>query len=726
MAVVNPTLQALADHYGIATEFWDWKGHHTSISVDTVIKALAALDVDASTEELAEQALKETELAPWRRMVPPCVVTEEGSSASFDVHVPAGTGVMVEILTEDGITFGCTQTDNFSADREIDGRLVGEASFVTSDNLPLGYHTIRVFNGDNYAEGCLIVTPTHVGFPKSMGDRQVWGLASQLYSVRSSDSWGIGDFQDLADLCVWSSTQCGADYILINPLHAAQPVPPMDPSPYLPSSRRFINPMYIRPETIREYSALSQADRDAIADLKFNLGRQLAAMDDQYRAAHPDEAGFHLYRNESWAVKLEALQIIYQAGLRPARQMAFDQFCEREGKALADFATFCALFVELGEPNWHLWPQQYQSPSSPAVSSFRDEHADQVRFYQWLQWISASQLSSAQRTARDSGMALGVIADLAVGVNAAGADSWILDDVYVKTFTVGAPPDAYNQLGQDWGQPPLRPDRLEELAYEPVRRMISASLRHSGGLRVDHIAGLFRRWWVPKGGSSKDGVYVRYNHEAMVGVLALEAYRHQAIVIGEDLGTVEPWVREYLARRGILGTSVLWFEYGLDGKPLPPEQWREYCMASVTTHDLPPSAGYLAGDHIRLRHRLGLLTEPLDEELRHDAAEQQAWIRYLAQLGLLDNADDYTADAVIEAMHRFLTLTPSRVLNMTLVDAVGDRLTQNQPGTIDEYPNWRVPLSDSTGTPILLEQVFTLERPRQLARIFQSMEEKLR
>jgi 4-alpha-glucanotransferase len=310
-----------------------------------------------------------------------------------------------------------------------------------------------------------------------------------------------------------------------------------------------------------------------------------------------------------------------------------------------------------------------------------------------------------------------VMHDLAVGVNSRGADAWSLQDSYAAGVTVGVPPDAFNQHGQDWSQPPWRPDRLAATAYAPIRDMVSTILRHAGGLRVDHVMGLFRLWWIPQGATPTQGTYVRYDHEAMIGILALEAHRAGAVVVGEDLGTVEPWVRDYLRERGILGTSILWFEFDWDGdgKPLAPEKWREYCLASVTTHDLPPTAGFLTGDHVRLRDQLGVLTRSLDEELLADQADRQAWLDNLRDRGALRT--EAGVEETIEALHRYLTWTPSRLLNLSLADAVGERQLQNQPGTIDEYPNWRVPLTGSDGAPVMLEDIFTNQRTAYLAKI---------
>jgi 4-alpha-glucanotransferase len=261
----------------------------------------------------------------------------------------------------------------------------------------------------------------------------------------------------------------------------------------------------------------------------------------------------------------------------------------------------------------------------------------------------------------------------------------------------------YNQMGQDWSQPPWRPDALAEAAFIPYRDMLRTVLKHAGGIRIDHVLGLFRLWWIPRGMPANQGTYVRYDHDALVGILALEAQRAGCVVIGEDLGTVEAWVQDTLRERGILGTSILWFEADDGGHPLPPEQWRELTLASVTTHDLPPTSGFLAGEHVTLRHDLGLLTRSYDEELADHEADLARWMDALRAQGLL--RDGASTDDVIEALHRYLARTPARLLQVSLADAVGDRKAQNQPGTDQEYPNWRVPLTDAEGKVVLLDDL---------------------
>lgn len=710
MTQPHEALIALADHFGIARHFWDWKGRHVEIPAETITAVLKALDVDASTPERCVEELERLHNERWLRTLPATVVIEEHDGGQIDVHVPAGSSLTVEVHLEQGAIRGMQQIDNWEPDREVAGQWRGEASFRIDGDLPTGYHRVVAHTSEGTKSCALIVTPKFVGFPASMQNSRVWGHGTQLYSVTSKRSWGVGDLQDLADLMTWGATQQFADYVLINPLHAAQVVTPMEPSPYLPASRRFINPIYIRPETIEEYRRLDRETK-----------REVKAMRKESRAT--GEVTGAVERNAVWAFKLEALRRIHKVPLRPARKLAFDDFRRREGQGLHLFALWSALSIEFGQ-DWRLWPETYQNPISPEVAAFAVEHADEVEFFEWLQWIAQLQVSSAQTTAHDAGMKLGIVSDLAVGVHTSSAETWMMPDVFAQGMNVGAPPDNYNQAGQDWGQPPWRPDRLEELEYRPFRDMVRAALRRVGGVRIDHIIGLFRLWWVPQGLGPQMGTYVRYNHEALVGILALEAQRSQALVVGEDLGTVEPWVREYLSRRGILGTSVLWFEFGEDGQPLQSEHWREYCMASVTTHDLPPTIGYLAGDHVRIRQSLGLLEDSLEVELQRSHDEQSAWLHRLIEDGLLDEEEAGDPVEIMLALHRFITKTPSKVLLSNLVDVVGERRMQNQPGTIDEYPNWRVPLADPSGQVIPLEKIFNADLPKRVAAVMNGLEDQ--
>ena len=520
--------------------------------------------------------------------------------------------------------------------------------------------------------------------------RRSWGFATQLYSVRSRASWGHGDLHDLSDLAVWSGRDLGADFVLVNPLHAAEPQPPVSPSPYLPMSRRQISPLYLRIEDIPEYQGLSTEDRARVEALAAPL-----------RAASSTAA--LVDRDAVWAAKLAAAGLIRTVPLTASRQAGLDAFLARDRRAIGDWATWCAI-AEMHGPDWRSWPAALADPGSAKVAELRRELADRIAFHEWLQWLTAEQLARAQQAAKRAGMSIGVITDLAVGAHPGGADAWARQDVIVPGMSVGAPPDEFNQRGQNWTLPPWHPGWLAAQAGRPLAELIAACTRNSGGLRVDHVMGLARLWWIPAGMSPDRGTYVRYDHELMGGVLAGEAARAGAVAIGEDLGTVEPWLREFLAGRGVLGTSMLWFEREEDGTPRRPDGWRRGCLAMVGTHDMPPAAAFLTGEQVTLRAGLGLLTEPEAEERAAAQAEMTGWLAALAREGLVQTATPSPEEFTV-ALYGFLTRTPAMLIGVSLADAAGERRPQNMPGTVDEYPNWRIPLTGADGQPVLLDDL---------------------
>jgi 4-alpha-glucanotransferase len=699
----TPDLQRLAEAHGVATDFWDWQGRHCPVSRATVEAVLAALGVAAHTDESVRASLAAADEAPWRRTLPACVVTRSGREHQVPVHVRHGEPVTAWVALENGGRVDLAQADRWVEPREVAGELVGEATVVVPPDLPLGWHTLCATVGVPAAEArtSLVVTPDRMPAPVT-GDRPAaWGLMTQLYSVRSRRSWGHGDLDDLAELARWAGRELGAGFVLVNPLHAPAPTTPVEPSPYLPVTRRFVSPLYLRVELVPEHAYLTGAVRAEIERTAL-LQRSV------------NTADVLIDRGSVWEAKRSALTLLHAVPRSPAREADYRAFVRREGAGLVDFATWSAL-CEVHGDDWRAWPEDLQDPSSPATVAAREGLAERVDFYCWLQWLLDEQLGRAQRLAVESGMPIGVVHDLAVGVHPHGADTWALPGVMARGVTVGAPPDAFNQVGQDWSQPPWRPDRLAEEGYAPYRDMLRTVLRHCGGVRVDHVLGLFRLWWVPAGMPASAGTYVRFDHDALVGILALEAWRAGALVVGEDLGTVEPWVRDYLAERGLLGTSILWFERDDRGSPRPPETWRELCLAAVTTHDLPPTAGYLAGEHIRIRDDLGLLTRPVEEERRVDESDRASWLDLLVVRGWLADDERFDEEAVTVALHRALAATPSRLLGVALTDVVGDRRAMNQPGTDDEYPNWRVPLADGEHRPVLLEDLVSMPRARRLA-----------
>lgn len=689
-------LRRIADANGVATGFWDWYGNWVGVSASTLLKVLGALGLpldESSTVGDVHEALRLTDEREWRRTLPPTIVARQGGGYMFPVHVPDGSWVNVQWVLEDGRKGACDQVDRYVPPRMIDGELVGRATFDVPHWLPLGWHRlVATVEGGHVESATLIIVPNTLSLPLLESSRRVWGVNAQLYSTRSASSWGIGDATDLADLAAVCADK-GADFLLINPVHASQPVSPLENSPYLPVSRRWLNPIYIRPESIEEYASLPQASRTTIEQLRDET-RQFAIREDL------------IDRDRSWEAKRKALEIIFAAPRSYHRQSQLDRFIERGGSELSNYALWCALVEREGTIEL---PEDLARSSAPRVELERLELADRVDFYQWCQWVAAEQLEHAQHVAREVGMEIGVMADLAVGVHPYGSEKWSRPELFASGMSVGAPPDVYSQQGQNWSQPPWSPRSLAESGYLPMRDMVRAALANAGAVRIDHILGMFRLWWIPDGRAATEGTYVYYDHEAMMGVILLEAQRAGAVVIGEDLGVVEPWVRDYLRERGVLGTSVVWFEKEGGGWPLRPEHYRDRALAAVNIHDLPPTLGYIRGIQTTLRSELGLLTDDIEKVRADDRLELEQVGARLHEYGCIEGAEPSERETV-EGLYRYVAKTPSKLVVASLVDAVGDVRPQNMPGTgADQYPNWCVPLCDSDGEEVTIEDLPTDE-----------------
>ncbi|MEU2349905.1 4-alpha-glucanotransferase [Modestobacter sp. NPDC049651] len=520
-----------------------------------------------------------------------------------------------EVRCEDGST------------RTVDGSL--------PEDFPLGYHRLRTPDGRDRR---LIVSPGRCWLPEGW---RGWGWAVQLYGTRSRDSWGIGDLADLRAVRELAQQQ-GAGFLLVNPLHAVAPTPAQEASPYLPATRRFRNPVYLR---VTEAPGADAVELDEAAGRALNDAELID-------------------RDAIWALKREALQRVFDA--RGFDEQRFRDWWWHQGQPLQDWATWCALADEHG-PDWHTWPEELRDPRGDAVRRFAERHEGQVAFHAWLQWALDLQLRAATE-------GLTVIQDLPIGVAGGGADGWAWQDVLAQGVSVGAPPDAFNALGQDWGSPPFVPWRLQRAEYEPFVQSIRATMAGAGGLRVDHVMGLFRLWWVPAELGPKEGAYVRYPHEDMLDIVALESHRAQAIVVGEDLGVVEDGVREAMAEHGILSYKLLWFEDD------DPAEWPATAMAAATTHDLPTVAGLWTGADLEEQRRYEVGT---DEELARGRAS------LVDHLGPVP--EDATPADAVQAAYRRLSSAPCTLLSATLEDAVAAERRPNLPGTT-ERPNWSLPL----------------------------------
>lgn len=527
-----------------------------------------------------------------------------------------------------------------------DGTDLGTVTALPPD-LPAGYHDLHPLDGGRTTR--LVVTPTRCHLPD---DLRIWGWALQLYAARSSTSWGIGDLGDLGRVCRWAGGQ-GAGVVTINPLHAGGPAPPQQPSPYYPSSRRWRSPLYLRVEDVPGAAGLgAELERLAAAGRALNQHRRID-------------------RDRVWQLKAEALARCFAAF---EADPAFDAYLATEGAALQEWSTFCAI-AEVHGNGWPGWPPALRRPDAPEVARFAAERADRVRFHAWLQWLLDAQLSAAGR--------LPLVQDLAVGFDPGGADAWAWQDLLALDASVGAPPDEFNSAGQDWGLPPLVPWKLRAAAYEPFVQTIRAALRHAGGLRVDHVMGLFRQFWIPAGGGPGAGTYVRYPASELLDILAVESQRAGAFVVGEDLGTVEDSVRIELARRDVLSYRLLWFE------PEPPERYPRQALAAITTHDLPTVGGLWTGADLRAQRSIGLEPSEAGE------AELRRRLRHAAGLG----DEEAPVAEVVEGAYRALARAPSSVVVATLDDALGVEERPNMPGTVGEWPNWSLAL------PVALEEV---------------------
>ena len=537
---------------------------------------------------------------------------------------------------------------------------------VLPPDLPPGYHQLVRRRRPPQR---LIVAPAQCYLPEQY---RTWGWAIQLYAARSRRSWGIGDLGDLRWLGRWARRD-GAGLTLISPLAAAAPLAAQQPSPYFPSSRRFRNPLYLRIEEVPGARVLSD----------------LASLARRGRALNADR---RIDRAEVYRLKLRALEAIWKV-VRARRDPGFDAFLAGQGEPLRQYATFCAL-AERFTAAWQDWPSEYRHPLSPAVRrAWNDRRTrDRIRFHQWLQYQLDVQLARASA-------ALPVMQDLPIGFDPGGADAWAFQDVLADGISVGAPPDEFNTRGQDWGLPPFVPQALRAAGYEPFVQTIRACVRHAGGLRIDHVMGLFRLFWIPAGMEPSGGAYVRSLSPDLLGIVAIESQRARAVIVGEDLGTVEEQTRTELASRRILSYRLVWFEKG------PPAAYPEQALSAVTTHDLPTVAGLWTGSDV-------------DEQRRLHLSPNEAGTREIhARVRRMVNGTNRTpVRTVIARAYAALAAAPSRVLTATLEDAMAVKERPNMPATGEERPNWSLalprPIETLAGSPLARRIARALGRPR--------------
>jgi len=663
------SLRELAEAAGLLLEWENSDGEPCQLSEQAQRNLLEVLGYSTASESAMEeglQRLKRLHAPQSPREWPPLLTADCDTPITLPSPLPPGTVFTLQ-LEQGGSQKGYLDDD-------------GAVPNVTE----IGYHQLQIAD----TELTLAVAPHQCySLSDASGEAtpRLWGLAAQLYALRRSGDGGIGDTLAL-EQCILHAAEQGADALAISPTHAMFSADPERYSPYSPSTRLLYNVLYSAAETL--LGETSVHDAQARNGLQAELRRL--------------EADDYLDWPEAARVKLSWLRYLFDDFMvreddeAQALHREMQAFRRAGGALLEDHCRFEALQRELGPGDWREWPEELRDPASPKLAHFAETRADEIGFHAFLQWITADGLSHAQRTARENGMAIGLIADLAVGADAGGSQTWSRPTDMLEGVSIGAPPDLFNAYGQDWGLAAFSPDGLKRSGFRSFIDMLRSAFAHAGGVRIDHILGLLRLWLIPRGAPPTEGGYLRYPLDDMLRLVALESWRHRGIVIGEDLGTVAPGFRERLSARGILGMQVLWFEQDEAHNFLAASDWNPNTMATSSTHDLPTVAGWWAGRDIEWRSRLGLLKETQSAESERLARRQER-AKLAATLGLLGvkpttetlEAADIPASQVLDACARHLAATPAPLLLLPVEDALGLEEQANLPNTVDEHPNWR-------------------------------------
>jgi len=693
-------LDRAASLCGIDAGYWDIWGKYHAITAQAKQAILRAKGIAVDDAETIGRSLAALARREWERLLPPAVVIPQSQKAELVLSIPSeflGERARISVRREDGETaeseFSLWDLPH-AGSIEMDGRTWVRKRVGMPIELPLGYHDVTVQFGSTRAATRYIVTPERAWTTLHLGrGGKAAGIAVSLYGVRSARNWGCGDFSDLLDLVDWISKDLEASFIALNPLHAIHNRRPFNTSPYLPNCIFYQNFLYLDVEAMEDFARCRRAQELRRAPAVN------AEIEDLRRS------NFVEYERVS-ALKLRFLKLLFVQFLREwrkgsARTRAFQAFVDREGDLLEKFATYCALDECLHGRNpdlwiWPQWPAEYQDPASPQTAAFRKKRWRRVMFYQFLQWQIDSQLRRAQQKARDRHLSIGLYHDLALATDSFGSDLWAHRPFFMTGCRVGSPPDDFAPKGQDWGFPPPNAEAHRENGYRLFAESIRKNCRHGGALRIDHVMRLFRLYWIPEGCDATQGAYVRERSDDFVRILALESVRNRVVVVGEDLGTVEPQIRETLSRFGILSYRLFYFEKNERGEFRRYEDYPRQALVSSTTHDLPTLAGFWVGADIEARRSAGLLDDQgYRAQTAGRQAEKQKMLDVVVQLGLLPPNLPRAATAYPEltgelhnAVVGFLAQTPSQLLAINQEDLTKELQQQNLPGSTWQYPNW--------------------------------------
>ncbi len=714
-------LAQLCEQFGIATAYHDIWGNRIGIADENLVALLAQFGIDANSPERITAALAHAQAVAWRESLPPvAAIAARAAQWALTVRQPETADRLSWTVTEESGRQhrgeAALAEIQGSPRIEIEGVPMRSRRLELALELPAGYHTLTVAG---IAQSTLLIAaPAHCYRPPALADGgRIWGPAVQLYALRSERNWGIGDFGDLARF-VEIAAAMGGGIIGLNPLHALFPHNPAHASPYSPSSRERLNVLYIDVEAIedfRECEAAQRAVRSAEFQSRLARLREVALVD------YPGVAG----------AKFEILAILYahfrerHLGPGSARGRAFREFQQQSGAALRLHATYEALQAHFYATDpatwgWPVWPESYRDHDSADVARFAEAHLERIEYYEYLQWQAGNQLGRVRERCKARGLTVGLYLDLAVSVDRAGSDTWTNQACYALGVSVGAPPDEFNPNGQGWGLPPLRPDRLRATGYRVFIEALRENMRHAGALRIDHVMGLMRLYWIPSDKSARDGTYVHYGLEEMMAIVALESERNRCMVIGEDLGTVADDMRAALARYEMLSYRLLYFERGEGGTFRSAGEYPKNALVAISTHDLATLAGWWTGRDLQMRLELELFPNRgvYEKQLVDRAQERVRLLLALQHAGLLPPevviepaGSQALTPSLVEAVHAFVASTPARVMMMQIEDAIGVTDQANMPGTTEQHANWKRKL------PRTLAQIGSSEEVRSLAAV---------
>jgi 4-alpha-glucanotransferase len=699
--MTSSLLEQLVEYRGIESNYNDAWGRPTTIEPATKSKLLSAMGYLVDEPDLLLKQVQDSSHQTWLSVLNPVQVLRTNEHLHIAVRLP------IELVTDEYVARISTELGDVIEHRfvPIDGQLANVAHIEDIEfqeylidiptQLPLGYHSLTIVIDDDVLGSMrLIIAPPSCFKPKALTQgEKVWGLSVQLYCLRSEHNWGVGDFSDLSFLVAKLAKQ-GANFVGLNPIHALYPANAEACSPYGPSSRRWLNFIYIDVTTLDGYQqASAQALVNTVAfQQKLHQVRAADLVDYQLVTELKQKALEKIfeYQNSQYLSKNTKLNKIFKA------------FITDGGDSLQTLAVYDALQESLAvqqKPSWGwpVFPEEFSDFHNPAVKAFAKKHSKRVKFFLWLQWQAAVQLELANQVAQDNDMSIGLYRDLAVGVSEGSAEIWGNKELYCTEASVGAPPDVLGPLGQNWGLPPMDPEKLFEQQYQPIIEMFDANMRATGALRIDHVMALLRLWWVAKGDDAKQGGYVYYPVDDLLAILALESHRHQSVVIGEDLGTVPDEIRTKLADNGVYSYRVFFFEQAKDGGFFSPHHYPEQSMSTLTTHDMPTLTGYWHCDDLALGKELGLYpTEDILNTLYTSRHENKQSI--LDTLHAHHSVNDEVgrdvhnvgmSKALNFGMQLHMAGGSSALLSLQLEDWLEMDKPVNIPGTSNEYPNWR-------------------------------------